>query len=529
MDDSFSRALARLKGFSGFRSDIVRGREDLDGAGVDLRLFEAILTSGGDERIATDPATGRNRYGVPPGRASDEVWFSSSTATAISPRGYDAALLAFQGLAAGDKDSSVSAWFDRIRSRLLALFGVPGAGAILCASGTEAELIVRVIAANLLAAPLTSVVVAPTETGSGVPLAAEGRHFLATAPFADQVPRGQLLDGLSAVDTEVVAVAIRGPAGEALSIDAIDDEVVAGVEAAMSRGRSALVHVLGCSKTNRFGPRRETALALQAKYGDRVLVAVDSCQLRCPPEQIRTDLDSGFIVMVTGSKFAGGPPFAGAVLLPPAIVDRMRLLALPPGIFAYSAAADWPAVLRGALNVRFAMPANVGLGLRWEAALAELEALFALDRALRERVAARFATLVREVVGSCASFELLDEDLLDQTGRQTIFPIVTLPTSGAVVPAEVLHRALRSPLHSDPADPRGRAYHVGQPVVVGQRSALRVCLSAPHVVAVGERVGEGRDFDEAFAPLAADLNALFLKWLSINSRHDRASDALLTA
>jgi len=528
MDDSFSRALSRLKGFSGFRSGMATGR-DLAGTGADLRLFEAVLTSGGDERIATDPASGRNRYGIPPGRAPEEVWFSSSTATAISPRGYDAALRAFQRLAGGDGDA-VSSWFDGIRDRLLGLFGVSDAKAVLSASGTEAELIVRVLAGNLLRAPLTSIVVAPTETGSGVPLAAEGRHFLGTAPFAAEVPRGQLLQGLSTVDAEVAAVAIRDSTGEALPIDVIDDEVVASVEAAIRRGRSVLIHVLDCSKTNRTGPRRETVSALRQRYGDRVLVVIDSCQLRCSPERVRSDLDAGFIVMVTGSKFAGGPPFAGAVLLPPAIVDRMRLLTLPPGLFAYSAAADWPAALRGAMNVAFPMPANVGLGLRWEAALAELEALVALDGALRERIVARFATVVRQHLASCASFELLDEAAAAaEPGRQTIFPIVTRTASGAAVPAEILHRGLRTPLQSDQADPRGRVYHVGQPVAVGHRSALRVCLSAPHIIAVGERVREGRHFDDAFAPLAADLNALFLKWLHVGSRDDSAAGARLTA
>jgi hypothetical protein len=529
MDDSFSRALSQLKGFSGFRSATVSRREDLDNAGADLRLFEAVLASGGDERIAVDPSTGRNRYGVPSGRAAEEVWLSSSTATAISPRGFDAAHLAFQNLMASAAAPSVSGWFDRIRARLLELFGVPGANIILSASGTEAELIVRVLAGNLLRHPLTSLLVAPTETGSGVPLAAAGRHFLGSAPFAAQVQRGEPLQGLSA-DAETEAVAIRDEAGAPLSREAVDAAVAARVEAAMARGRDVLIHVLDCSKTNRSGPSRAVAADLRQKFGDRILVVVDGCQLRCSREQIRSDLDAGFMVMITGSKFAGGPPFAGALLLPPAIVDRIRLLTLPPGIFAYSASDDWPAVLRGAMNVPFAVPANIGLGLRWEAALAELEALFAFDLDLRQRVVARFADTVRQHVAACASFELVDDACGGAGGdRQTIFPIVTLATAGTPVPAETVYCGLRNPLQSDQADLGGRVYHVGQPVAVGHRSALRVCLSAPHIIGVAERLREGRGFDDAFAPLAADLNALFLKWLSIASRVDQVSDELLRA
>src|SRR5258708_33501269 len=63
-------------------------------AAADRRLFESSLASGGDERIAIEPATGRNRYSAPPGKSCDEGWLSSSTASAISSRGYEAALAA---------------------------------------------------------------------------------------------------------------------------------------------------------------------------------------------------------------------------------------------------------------------------------------------------------------------------------------------------------------------------------------------------------------------------------------------------
>jgi hypothetical protein len=526
MDDSFSRALASLKGFSGFRSSTVGNHVDLEGRGVELGLFEAILTSGGDERITTDPAFGRNRYGVPPGRSADEVWFSSSTAAAISPRGYDAALQAFQRLTDAGAPA-LSHWFDRIRDRLLAVFGIADATVILSASGTEAELMTRVLAANLLRRPLTSVVVAPTETGSGIPLAAAGRHFLGSAPFAD-VPRGGLLQGVVS-EADVVTIGLRDRAAAGLPSDAIDAAVAAKVEDGIAGGRDVVLHVLDCSKTGRSGPSRALASDLMRKYGDRLLVIVDSCQLRCPPEQVKADIDAGFVVMITGSKFAGGPPFAGALLLPAAIVDKLRLVELPEGIFAYTAADDWPAMLRGALNVRFPVPANIGLGLRWEAALAELEALFAFDADLRQRVVGRFADTVRHHVDSFTGFELVDRHDLNADPRQSIFPVVTLDPTGAPVAADALHRALRSPLPGDRADFRGRIYHVGQPVAVGDRSALRICLSAPQIIDVCARVRDGQDFDEAFAPLAADLNALFLKWLFINSRIDHVADELLTA
>ena len=365
-------------------------------ATADRQLFESILTSGGDERIAIDPATGRNRYGAPPGKACDEVWFSSSTASAISPRGYEAALEALRCLTGAHQKWPVSGWFDRIRDRLAALFGIPQAEVILSSSGTELELIAVVLSRSILQRPLTNLVIAPAETGRGVPLAAAGRHFLETSPFAAEVASGRLLDGLEAPESEVEIVEIRDPNGVALSADSIDDAVVRRVEAVIASGSDVLVHLLDCSKTDRTGLRRRTASVLMARYSGRVVIVVDACQLRCSREQIKADLNAGFMVMMTGSKFAGGPPFAGALLLPPWIVERLQFVKLPQGLSAYTAANDWPLALRRALDACLVAQANIGMGLRWEAALAELERLFALDTALRDRVTARFSELVCE-------------------------------------------------------------------------------------------------------------------------------------
>jgi hypothetical protein len=181
-------------------------------------------------------------------------------------------------------------------------------------------------------------------------------------------------------------------------------------EASKPISPGAVTFLLDCSKTDRAGLRRRTASALMARYPGRLLVVVDACQLRYSREQIRADLHAGFMVMMTGSKFACGPPFAGALLLPPWIVERLQYVKLPQGLFAYTAANDWPLVLRERLEGCFVATANVGMGLRWEAALAELERLFALDGVLRARVTARFSQLVCEHASSSSRFDLVDRD-----------------------------------------------------------------------------------------------------------------------
>jgi hypothetical protein len=269
--------------------------------------------------------------------------------------------------------------------------------------------------------------------------------------------------------------------------------------------------------------RRTAASALMARYPGRLVVVVDACQLRCSREQIRADLNAGFMVMMTGSKFAGGPPFAGALLLPPSLVARLQSIKLPQGLFAYTAANDWPYALRGRLEGCFAAAANVGMGLRWEAALAELERLFALDRALRARVTARFSALVCEHVSSAAGFDLIDRDHRDaDIPHRTIFPIVTSDGNGTALAADAMQRALRTPLRAGIAGVSSRVFHVGQSVAVGHRTVLRVCLGAPEITSVGERMRAGKGFDAAFAPLAADLADLFGKWTYVRDRLDLA-------
>lgn len=133
----------------------------------ELSAFERMLVSGGDGRIAIDPQTGRTRYYTPRGKACDETWFSSSTATAISVRGYDATRQACRSLGDASDIQLVSGCFHRIRARLLALFGIPGSEAILSGSGTELEIIALFLARSLMRGAATNLVVGPAETGRG--------------------------------------------------------------------------------------------------------------------------------------------------------------------------------------------------------------------------------------------------------------------------------------------------------------------------------------------------------------------------
>ena len=67
--------------------------------------------------------------------------------------------------------------FDDIRASITHFLGIPGSEAVLAPSGTDAEVLALAMAAGLATGPLTNILIAPEETGSGVPLAARGCHF----------------------------------------------------------------------------------------------------------------------------------------------------------------------------------------------------------------------------------------------------------------------------------------------------------------------------------------------------------------
>jgi hypothetical protein len=483
-------------------------RDRLPAADLQLQL---LLASGGDERISLDPLSRRNRYGTPAGPAPDEIWLSSSTASAITPAAYRAAAAALARLVAAEPQErlDLDGWFDDLRRRLCAMFAVPGSAVVLAASGTETELLTLALVRSYLRRPIVNIVVAPTETGSGVALAAAGRHFLSSTAWGGRVEAGAPLAGWGAWPC-VETIAIRDPDGRPRSAAAVDSEAAARVAAALARDCDVVLHVLDVSKTGLFGISRTAARALAAAAGERIAVVVDACQLRCSAAQIRDDLRFGHMVMISGSKFAGGPAFSGALLVPPACLERVGRLGVETDLAAYSAVHDWPPALRPRLGLRLGSLANLGLGLRWEAALFEFEAFVAIDEAVSRSIAAMFETEVQRRIAAAAWLRPLDKANAPLGGfGPTIVPVRPAGHAGLAY-LESIHRGLRS--RQAVAGRGGRVCHVGQPVAIGETAAVRLCISAPMMNAVAGRLRAGQNLARAFQPIGADLDWTFDKW-----------------
>jgi hypothetical protein len=290
-----------------------------------LNDYASALLSDGDSRLQTDCESGLNKYLCPVRPAAGIVCASSCTASPIEQCGFDSAAGLFHRLAGAS-----SARFRhlllleearRIEEYLLNYFQARGlAEAILCPSGTDALLTAAsLLAAEQRGAPMTAILPSASETGTGVPLAASGRAF-------DGPCQGQAM-----IDADIgtLEVGLRSPDGTLLPADRVDAAFAAA--ASRARGR-AVVYLTYGTKTGLIAPHNPPADAE---------VIVDACQARIDPARVAAFLRLGWPVVVTGSKFFGGPAFSGAVLFP--LARRGQSRTADPGagtVLRWTAAVD---------------------------------------------------------------------------------------------------------------------------------------------------------------------------------------------
>lgn len=359
---------------------------------------EALMAEGGDARLTVDVRTGLNHYGCSHRPRPWAVTFASSTASSLSERGFTggetARVQLAQAVLENTGPQALQALAQDVRHFLAEWFGLAGADhVVLASSGTDVALAVLALSVQP-GQPVTVVLTAPEETGSGVPLASHGQHFAQETALGTSVSKGALVDGFPQ-DTVCVALPLRDAQG-ALRPEA---EVTAAcgqeIRTHLAQGRRVLLHVLDLSKTGLLAPDLKELEALCDAHPGQLDVVVDACQARLMPERVQAYLARGWAVMVTGSKFFTGPPFCGALLLPDVWKARLDHGALPAGLAAYANRCEWPAspACQG-----LASGFNHGLLLRWKAAQAEMAALSAIPAGvIAERLQGFLSALARGI------------------------------------------------------------------------------------------------------------------------------------
>ena len=461
---------------------------------------EQLLLAGGGSRLEVDPATGLNAYGCAPHPRPETLAFGSSTASSISAQAYAAAEALRKELIGAARARRLDPALDRviatIRRGILeacGAAGLAGVEVVLTPSGTDGEYAALHLARTEPDRPIVNIVIAPEETGSGVLAAAQGRHFARLTPSGEAVSPDAPLAGCDPDLIHIATVPIRGSDGQPRPLVDIDAEVAVLVEQAVATGKRCLVHVLAGSKTGLFAPGLDAVHRLRAHCGGQMDVVLDACQMRVSPARLRECLEAGWMVLLSGSKFFGGPPFAGALLVPAEIAARTRELApLPAGLAGYFSRPEWPPALQH-LAADLPGTVNLGLLLRWRAALTEMRDFQAVPVRQRVQIMTKLGEAIRSEIAGSPRLRPLPVEMSGSDWPQTIFPFEILhPASDGggrpldLAAAKQVHRWLNADVSSWlPAGTLCSARrlaalpcHLGQPVALGRTAALRVCIGA---------------------------------------------------
>lgn len=498
---------------------------------LDLPL-EQLLVSGGDTRLDLDSNTGLNGYGCGP-RPSKSVPFGSCTGSSVSRRGFAAALETQRAMR--DRPDPHAAAYEccrTIRQRLRKLLTVAGdIDVALAPSGTDVELLALALAAGGTQRRIVNIVVGPAEIGSGSSVAAAGCHYNTLSPCGKEVVIGEPIDPELAARVRVHTVDLRTESGAALEEAETNAAVFDLVTAAAEDDAIVLLHVVAHSKTGIHAPSLSCVRRLRKSYQDMVVV-IDAAQGRFSRRGLREVQQEGYLVILTGSKFFGGPPFSGALLVPPEFHPGNRQLSrLPAGFGAYFSAPEMPETWP---EIRQSLPSepNFGAILRWSAAVEEIAAYYEVQDDVRLRILRMFESEVPSILDASKFIRLLpsfpplydDKQQRLLQSKTSVFGFwVTPPGAEKPLGKEELwelHAELNSDTSTIQSDAStihngpdrqilARTYHVGQPVHLRRGGyVLRIALGGELVSRVASDENLGKSLEQRLAWLRSQLVGL---------------------
>jgi hypothetical protein len=180
-------------------------------------------------------------------------------------------------------------------------------------------------------------------------------------------------------------------------------------------------------------------------------VLVDACQMRTGRKRLKQYLEAGFMIAVTGSKFFTGPAFSGALILPPDVAHRLKNeQSLPSGFTDYFSSYDLPKRMHIS-KAPVEQYRNIGLLLRWEAALWEIEAFQDVSDKHKYLIFAVFGESIREFISSNPDLELISSPGLERWKLPDGEEWDWLPTIFTFTMSRPGPRGIRIPIYLDEA------------------------------------------------------------------------------
>lgn len=469
------------------------------------RPTEDLLMSGGDLRLNIDENDLLNKYGCRPFPRPAAFTFASSTATSVSNYAFDKAEKARSILINKSLFSTIekatNKYSELLKSNLRKALEIKDeCDIIFSPSGTDSSLQIASIAQIISSKEITHVLVGSEETGSGVPAALKGLHFENNTALGIPITKGDRIIGFR--DVEVAPITFRDKNGSLKSASKIDQEVFDAVFEANKTGRYVVLHVIDQSKLGYQSPSTELIEKINSIENLSLQIIVDGAQLRLDSKDINNYLDSGYILMVTGSKYFTGPPYAGALIVPKSVGDTIESVKtlLPEGLTQYFNRYDWPH--SWSCSKKLSDGFNYGTYMRWNAAIVEMKRYFETPILYRNLGIEMFCNFVEESIKESPILEQLFEEhsssltyKSDEFGLRTIrtiFPFF-IKKNGTILSVDLvkkLYLLLNSDISAHFKDGSIETMrlavqkcHIGQAVTVKhklnkQSAILRISLGA---------------------------------------------------
>ena len=488
--------------------------------------IEKMLVLGGDHRLVVDQSTQLNSYGCRPFPRPEAITFSSSTATSISKYAYDLAEQRRQQFILeaieGGVQAAVTGLAQEIRDGICHQLGIKQifAEVVITASGTDSFLIAQGFAHLISDSPAVTLMVGVDESGSGVRLALQERHFADDTALSYAVQKGQPLSRGINQDRQI-DIPVRDKSGFEIPINILDSQVRDLATMHVKAGNYVVVHAMNHSKLGYSGPSKALLMELKRVMGSKICVVVDACQMRLDREEINEYLEHQMMVIATGSKFFTGPPFCGAILIPEQIVHDVQAhgAKFDIGFNSYCAREDLPQRLRAVLHDH-GESFNLGSIFRWVAALSEMERYYAIPPILRAKAVSRFCERVEDILLAAPFIELHYQsscrntppgmELGELSGRRMIFPFFLFYMHDGVrkicseTQVQQIYILLNQDCSKQFAYKNAREFrllaqmcHIGQPVPAIHRSGVSTAVLR---ISVGARI-----FSESYSKSTGEI------------------------
>ena len=381
-----------------------------------IKRIEKIMSEGGDHRITLSEQTGLNKYGCSP-YPSIIINYGSTTANTISLDSFRFVKMLyfnkfFQFSSKIDTESYYDQEIQYIKKEIKEYFSLnKQTEVILGASGTDLELMIINIGISSKENQILNIILSPSEVGSGIKDAACGHHFsIKTALGPNNFLVGDFVDKEQEKKIETVFIENRDVNSELYSdeilLKKIEDEIQKGIK----NNKRVVLHTIYRSKSGAVIPSKKSTIFLLEKYKGKIDISVDCCQGRVSKDTIHDFISRNAMILFTGSKFIGGPPFSGALIIPKSIKNRVtKNNKISNKLVNYFSKEELPNEWT-INNLLFNKKNNQNLGLlyRWKSATYEMRRVSKISEQKIIEILTIFNDLVINEVNNSTFFNLLD-------------------------------------------------------------------------------------------------------------------------